>query len=265
MKSRFKWNAIGAALAVAGGLTFSAQAVADTVTANLSLVSGKSGSINVSAGGGGAGLFRSSTQGGTYPGDLVTLGDDEFFAFCLNPNEPLNNSAIYSVAELKDAPVTNPGSPMGTAGQTAMEILLGNIFPDFSQSTIDNTTVVDLTMQEAFIAAQVAIWEVAYERVEDITSYSVNNNGTGSFWYNSSAGIDARVRDQANFWLGQLDTVAWQANQLSNLKALLSENTQDYLVQVVPIPAAAWLFGSAIVGVAALGRRRRKEKDMISA
>jgi hypothetical protein len=45
---------------------------------------------------------------------------------------------------------------------------------------------------------------------------------------------------------------------MGGLRAITNPDKQDYVVQVVPIPAAAWLFGSALMGTLALGRRKQK-------
>jgi len=256
MKHMMKINAVGSALALAGVLAFSGQAVADTVTANLDLVGGKSGTINTSGGNGGGGLFSSSTQGGTYSGDLLPLGPG-FLAFCLQPGETLNDNAVYTVTALQNAPVLTPGTPMGAAAETAMEVLLGNVFPVFSATqTVQNVdSTLGLSEAQEFMALQLAIWEIATERTDTVGNYNVSFN-SGDF--HADNGYNISIVSQANTWLAELGTQAWQANQLNNLVALVDDNDQDFVAQVVPIPAAAWLFGSAIVGAVALGRRKKK-------
>jgi hypothetical protein len=252
-----KLSAVAAALAIAGGLAFGGQALADTVDANFSLVSGKKGTIYTNQGDGGGGLFASSLQVGSFNGDL-SPGGDQFLAFCLQPQEFLDNNNIYTVEALKDAPVTAPGSTMGPAGQTAMEILLGNVFPVFSETqAVQNVTVGGLNQAQQFMALQLAIWEISNERTQGIESYSVS---AGSGTFSADAAFTAKIVNQANAWLASLSTDSWKNNQLDNLVALVHATGQDYVVQVVPIPAAAWLFGSALIGTIAIGRRKSKAR-----
>ncbi len=260
MKRITNLRAVAGALTIAGVFAFSGQVTADTVTANLGLVNQKSGTIRTNLGDGRAGLLRSPTQGGTFAGDLAPFGTGAFLAFCLQPGETLNNNVEYTVEALNDAPVTSPGSTMGLAAQDALEILLGNVFPVFSATqTVQNVTVGGMSQKQQFMAVQLAIWEVANERTQTITNYSVAS-GSGSFFADS--GYNPKVVSQANAWLDLLDTSAWRANELDNLVALVHPTYQDFVAQVVPIPAAAWLFGSALVGTVVLGRRKQRQKKL---
>jgi hypothetical protein len=105
---------------------------------------------------------------------------------------------------------------------------------------------------------QIAVWEIIYEDDENgATNYDLDD---GNIKFRNFGGS---AKDKAEDYL---DVDNWVADGLTNLKALsLPSNgsgstleVQDFVVQVVPIPAAAWLFGSAMVGAVALGRRKKK-------
>ena len=86
---------------------------------------------------------------------------------------------------------------------------------------------------------------------------------SGDFY--ADTGYNANIVDQANAWLGLAGQwLRWEANQLNNLVALVNDSTQDFVAQV-PIPAAAWLFGSALVGAVGLGRRRKDKGEAAAA
>ena len=255
MKTIKTFGAVGSALAISGVLAFSGQAVADTVIADLDLDGARGGNINFTGGNGSAGLFNASAQGGSFTTDLLPFGDS-FVAFCLEPQQALGGgNTTYTVKALAEAPSPGPGSPMGSGGQTALEILLGNVYPVFGAGDVQNATETNLTRDESFIALQAAIWEISSERNTNVP-YSVS---TGDFKVTGGQGDDTRIVNQANAWLSSLNGGAWQANQLGNLVALVNGDEQDFVGQV-PIPAAAWLFGSAMVGAVALGRRKSKKQ-----
>ena len=54
------------------------------------------------------------------------------------------------------------------------------------------------------------------------------------------------------------------ATGASGLFALTSAGAQDFIVQVVPIPAAAWLLGSGLLGLFGLARRKKAAADSLS-
>lgn len=83
-----------------------------------------------------------------------------------------------------------------------------------------------------------------------------------------TAGGSTLVQDSGNVWiltLGGFDSsirsVKFKAG-CGNVSNASCGDDNDYLVagaSVVPIPAAAWLFGSAMLGLVGIGRRRSKK------
>jgi hypothetical protein len=120
----------------------------------------------------------------------------------------------------------------------AMRILFGNVLPDFSAGITTETA----------IALQIAVWEIANESLGN----GLNVNAGTLQVTNQLA-----ARNLAQSWLANITSGVW-TTEARGLIALTSATGQDFVAQVVPIPAAAWLFGSALLGVAALGRRRRQ-------
>lgn len=246
-------------MAGVGALLFTGNVIADQVKADY--LSYQGGYFNTSFNNGGAGRFTfdrdALTNGGDeYQGILNVNGgpddlvgdDDVFYGFCLEPNQYLLDPETYNVVDLEDAPKNGFG-PMGERADD-LRLLFGNVYPDFSQA-------IDTLIAKAL---QIAVWEIANENGSAI--YDVINDGMGDigvFWVNNQVA----ARTEAQKWLDEINLVnagggTWTA-MTTNLVALsdVGENNQDYVVQVVPLPAAAWLFISAIVGAGAIGRRRK--------
>jgi hypothetical protein len=262
MKTANLVTAICAFMAGIGALLFSGNVIADQVKADY--LSYQGGYFDTNLNNGGAGRFTfdrdALTNGGDeYQGILnvnggpnVLAGDDDvFYGFCLEPNQYLKDPETYNVVDLEAAPENGFGPMDGRADD--LRLLFGNVYPDFSQA-ID-----DLIAK----ALQIAVWEIANENVS--LTYDVINDGgadttVGAFWVNNQYA----ARDKAQEWLDKINRNEW-TKTVTNLVALadVGDNNQDYVVQVVPLPAAAWLFISAVAGAAAVGRRRRKEEAPI--
>ena len=234
---------------------------------------------------------RQELLGGGSPvsGTAATPPDgltNTLWAWCIQPTEYYRPGTEYTylLTELEDAPVTLPGTTMsafdldGANGSNtaadAMRYLVGTLNPDldgFITTGVLNGTTDQTLLRQAFHAA---VWEIANERT---TAYDVE--GGGSFSYAVSDPVEAL----ANAWLadivealdGDVTTAqyAWTPAD-GGLQALTSGSTlgnhQDFLVRVrgnppaadVPLPAAGWLFGSAVIGMIATARRRRKVADV---
>ena len=217
---------------------------------------------------GGGGIFRFarvSSTGSVPP--LVSNASGRFLAICLEFSETLigtagvggaNDPSTYSFDNLGAAPINGSAAPtMSGAGLTGtraddLRRLLGHALPDFA-GAVQNTTVGGITASQAALALQLAVWEIANENF---------GAGAGQFAYNLGTGYlqvttaNANALSQASAWLSTLNA-GW--TPLNNVYALINERVpgQDFVVQVVPIPAAAWLLGSGLLGLFGLARRKK--------
>lgn len=257
MKLSTKLSALSSALTLTGLFVFGGVAQADTVTATFGASAsplapvGASYSTNSGTNDTGtmAGLW--TFTGATYysPGvDLVGLAgaaDDTFVGFCIDLRDGIGwgQKESWNLIDLWRAPNPSAGS-MGPDKADDLSRMLATYLPDFSKASS--------TLSAAQAAGlQLAIWEIVWETN---SAYSISG-GTARF--TSSA--------DAQNWATSYLSGRWAPNGLTNLKAISlptagseTPKVQDFLVQVVPIPAAAWLFGSALLGTLALGRRKQK-------
>jgi hypothetical protein len=217
-------------------------------------LSHQGGNISTNVGGGGAGLFTFDREallgtdtGPNFSGTLVTNGgpndlggnDDVFYAFDLEPNEALIDTHTYDVMALKDAPVNGVSGAMGTAAAQDMRILFGNVFPDFSQSLSPSNA----------IALQIAVFEIANE---GSTNYDVTS---GNLFFTNNAAEQLIAQG----WLDNIKDNTWTTEAVG-LIALTDTSTgvgQDFIAQVVPVPPAVWLFGSGLLGMVGIARRKK--------
>jgi hypothetical protein len=263
MKRTIQLSAVSSALAIAAVLAFSGQAVAEQVRGDQRSIQGL-GTIQNNVQNGNAGRFTFdrqpllSGQGPEFQGILnsnggptnLGLSDDVFYAFCLEPNEFLLDPETYNVVDLANAPVSGVSGAMGSRADD-MRLLLGNVYPDFS---------VAISNQKA-TALQIAIWEIANE-TNTVYDVEATSNDRGVFYVNN---YDLTARKDAQKWLDAINDGTFTGAALTNLVGLVAINSdgtnrQDFVAQVVPIPAAAWLFGSALIGAVGLGRRKQKKE-----
>lgn len=250
---------VGAALALSGLLAVAAPVAASQVTATFQT----SGNLITGAGGGLFAWQRSSAPGAgnNFAGTLVGgMTDQEFVALCIEPLEHIGygQKVTYEVVDLASGPNNNAGTLAGMGINKAQDLkrLFGGAYPTFGGKINDplhGNTPTAANLDLAY-ALQIATWEIVYE---------TNTTGTkspGGFVYDVGAGFftdpnhaaTASQRTIANAWLHNLGTYT----PAQGLRALTRQGTQDMVVQAVPIPAAAWLFGSALVGLAGVGRRK---------
>lgn len=89
--------------------------------------------------------------------------------------------------------------------------------------------------------------------------------GEGNIWGSSMGGFISNVGMTSTSGIDQQTLEAWMFNGLfSDFSGVVEKSgkwTLDFskgelVYSAVPVPAAAWLFGSALIGLAAVGRRR---------
>ena len=186
---------------------------------------------------GGVFNFTRLAAGTTFTGTLLTNSPaDDFIGFCLDIDQHVAGPVVYRVVDLTDAVV--PGPTITAAKALDLAKLVGGVLA----GSFNNVASV-LTNGQKASAFQLAIWEIVNE-----------NSGT----YDTTAGwvvagTTDQVRALANTYLGMMAG----ATAASGLLALTSADHQDFMVQqVVPIPPAAWLLGSGLLGLFGLARRK---------
>jgi hypothetical protein len=255
MKRSTKHSAVSSALVLTGLFMVGGVAQADTVVATFNGSDGVN--INYSAilrgnnatvtGSGVDGLFQFTKTGGTPASTILTYPTDQFVSFCIDLADAISGgtSHTWDIVDLATAPDSTAG-PMGQTQANNLALLLGS---NISSGILNDARTVFATQIQRS-AMQIAVWEVVYETTSpfDVTL------GTAIFATNNGA-----VQTQANIYLGNMTSVK---KSMQGLVGLTSETTQDFVGQV-PIPAAAWLFGSALMGTVALGRRKlNKDKEV---
>ncbi|NEV61460.1 hypothetical protein [Thiorhodococcus minor] len=217
--------------AVLGGLTLGAASAA-TVTATLTTVEG----VAVKANGESvtAGLFtlQDTADPTAYVGGSSST---DFVAFCVDLHDGigLNEKVTWDVRSFSQE----------------VEGALSRMFSTYLGGSLANASSLGNGDKAAM---QLAVWEIVYD-----TGNSAYDLGSGSF---NATGTDGQILNQAQDYL-----TGWAASPSSSigLKKLVSEGTcckpgkQDLLVQAVPLPAAAWLFGSGLLGVVTVGWRKK--------
>jgi len=246
-----------------------AQAALGTVNVSAYSLSGQTitGSVNggVNSSSGGGGIFTFTRNGGTAPAllpDSDTVG--QFIGICLEFTESAEMAANYDLVFLDDAPISaggfTPGG-MGTTKANHLATLLTAVLPDFADLSIINTV-------EEKAGLQIAVWEVVYEGITgELPPFYATGSGNAR-WSAPAAAVGF-----ANTYLGLLNTAIGN-NVLVNaatskFRAIVNPENgrQDFVVQLttdappVPIPAAAWLLGSGLLGLFGLARRRQKTAE----
>jgi hypothetical protein len=218
------------ALALTGSMLSAGTAYAfDTVVATYNGVSpGLSNGVR-------GGVFNFTRTGGTSALELVPGPAGTFIGICLDLGNNIS-SGTWDVRNLADAPV--PGAPMGVTkaadiGKLIQGVLGGALAGASGLSNFNAS------------ALQLAVWEIVNE------TSGTYNLLAGTFIISGATGGDAAVAGQANTYLGMM-----AATSAANLYALMNDGNQDMLVQAVPIPAAAWLLGSGLLGLFGLARRK---------
>lgn len=170
------------------------------------------------------------------------LNGQAFLSYCIELLQTFhfNTDYTYTVAPVASAPnthtatSTNPPAGMGAAKATDLSRLLGGFFAGSFATTVRSA------------AMQLAIWEIVYETPGG--GYDVSSGGfrvSGNLKVNQSAAVT-----QANAWLAVLGS-----QPMLPLEALTHPDRQDFIT-VVPLPPAALLLGTALLGIWGVARRR---------
>jgi hypothetical protein len=208
--------------------------------------------------------FQSHRRGTPLCCCLDRQPDNYFIGICIEFNEaisaaPAVATQTWTLKTLDKAPVTaNESLPdgMGAIKADHIRLLLGQVMPNFELApTLDNKTA---------LALQIAIWEIVHETdpsgVYDPRESQEATRGTAYFYSPSPA----YAVSMAYEWLKNINDGTWGADaaRAENIFALTLDGVQDYIVQivppqVVPLPAAAWLLGSGLLGLFAVARRKK--------
>ena len=187
----------------------------------------------------------SCLYGGTYPnctyGAFDTAEAISYFNMDGNPGGALanNNGIVLGTAQPFDGNVPAPGSAYDGSGSniTAAWDFFGNQGTNFSASTVSavNDTTIDMSG-----------WRVAWGEVPEI---NMGSGGTGTIACGTCNIGDGFVLDYA---------AVVPDGDPSGFGGVLYELHLEGTITAVPIPAAVWLFGSGLLGLAGVARRRNK-------
>jgi hypothetical protein len=278
VKTAEKLKVSSLAVSVAGALLFAMPGQAAQLEAKFnSLVGGGSnipaGFLNATAlnTGSSAGLFLFTPTAGGVPAGVQLIDDSSapvgnFLGICLEPTETISfgQTVKWDYVTTDKAPVDSNNSgevPMGKLGEGDRHLdlarLLNGVFPTWdSAALIDSQTATP----DLRLALQLAVWEIANE--EKTNGYKLD---AGIFRLT----VTDTVITTAQGWLDKVGKPGGFNNSDNTFyRALTLDGTQDFVIKVfkdgdttVPIPAAAWLLGSGLLGLFGLSRRRQKTTE----
>ena len=148
--------------------------------------------------------------------DLTTI------SYCVDLLQTTGNGSVYAV-ELQSA------------------VAKGDNYRNAAWLMNEFSAVADTAAKKAGL--QVAIWEAIYDSSHSLDSggFSVQSTSGGAY-------------ANANIYLSALAGVS-SFSGLENYMVAYSATRQDQLI-ATPLPAAAWLFGSGLLGVLGFGRKQ---------
>jgi len=229
-------------LAFVIGVSLSGNVFSDTITTNYSGVSPGSTAVirntvspTVASTNVYAGVYNHTVVSSSPNGiDLSPIGP-QFVSFCIDIVDYVGSGVVYTLTDLMNSPdpiLNNMGSEKATDLSKLLFFAVGS----------ELSNVLSLTNNQA-AALQMAVWEVVFEQNG---GYNVTN---GNF-----TALNATTQNQANFYLNGISTAT---EGMQNLIALTNPDKQDFIAQsTVPIPAAAWLFATGLIGIGAVSRRK---------
>jgi hypothetical protein len=236
------------AVAFTGSMIVAGPASAFNVTATgweyITQSSAITAKVNNVQSGGTAGIFRFTGKGGAASGQLLTNNPSgSFVGICLEFNENIT-PLKWDLVDLANAPddaLNSPAAPMGAAQASDLRKLLNGAYANWGSAT--TTTVAT--------ALQLAVWEIANEITD---TYDL---GAGTFVYVTGAGTGGgSAFELAKQYLVNVKNGTWTDSSGAYF-AIVNDGAQDFAVRAVPIPAAAWLLGSGLLGLFGLARRKK--------
>jgi hypothetical protein len=112
-------------------------------------------------------------------------------------------------------------------------------------------------------AAQIAIWETVFDTGYDL---NVKTLPAGFIAYTANNGSGYNILDKANEILDSLEvedlddyTTSWilaSSPVISQTTAAVGPDHQDYIIKRVPEPTQMLLLGTALIGLAGIGRKK---------
>lgn len=260
--SRNTHKATGAILAIASSLSLG-MAGASQVTATYDGVSPKVKTYVETTLGKGyvtGGLFKFKKTTGAPINTYVDKIEDgnRFVSFCIDLADGAS-STTWDLVELKNAPDADTRigggnqKPMGATKAAHLAELYGSALQGVG-GTLNDARKLDNNQLRAL---QLATWEVVYET--KMSNYDIER-GNAKFWRPSKkAHSKSEWKDIKKHTSQFLAAIDGTGPKMSGLMALTNGKKQDYVVQAVPLPAAAWFFGSALLGAGFVSRRRKKQ------
>jgi hypothetical protein len=242
--SKLAYAAVFAAASTLLASGASANPVNFTVDGTL-FGSGSAG-VTVTAPSGTQGVMSGGTQGVNAGAFHVkdTISGDSFIAWCVDLLDTLSTPTL-GVYTATATPFSDPWSIL-----PATQNVIKSLF--------DTSYAIALNSATNSAAFQLALWEIVYENPANGWGVS---SGSGQFFTTTSGA----VANAANTMLaglggtptGNFNVTYWQSNTVGK---------QDLVtVSEVPLPAAVWLFGSGLVGLGILSRKRRKAAEAVAA
>jgi len=167
-----------------------------------------------------------------------------FIGICIEVGEYFSGTGTYTVRDVMDAPLDTPGAMGADRAADVAKLVQIAVFGDIRNAL--NTTLVPT---DRLVAFQLALWEITTDRAAG--AYDLLSGGFSRADLTGARGV-------AQGWLTDIweDRLVGDLAQARGLLALTLPGKQDMLIQT-PIPAAAWLLGSGLLGLFGIARRRR--------